>query len=566
MHHKKKMSIYDKVDETLASSGAGKLCQLAAFDTYEGSAPEKSGGKGSVVFWPAVTFDDINDLTTLIRNGVGERTADNFDKYYQELCQKREDIRREYIGIGYLFARGMPKMSLVLVPKLPSGTLANTGWSHDTHEEYDEDEYDDKACGGSSEQLKAAYALGRKHWQHSLSPSGKADNISPSSIDEADEPVEPPSVEGRTKPSVSLFNSLASMFPGFLSKIITSPRQGVGDDNKGNEEKQCHATEGDLIGVERTAYITPGRGVDASKIITPGQGVDDDGKGNEEKQCNVETEDDLSGVERTASVHSRQSLTGPPARQTMSKLIAPDPRAVDDDGKGKEDPPESQSKIKRRKRAHNGRRKRQKNTPLSRLNPTEQQLNPGTGARVCQSKNDTLKLIVGAHGANKRTCMPIAIAALLQGNPALMGAVLSSLLSAMPNEGDMKTSQAMKALAKHGMRLERVGKKYNKKGGYPYHLLKEDDCKLIIHIKLTNTKKQQMNHCIAWDGAMLHDQPHSIRVNNAYDRKPRFANKVFEKLYPKDKFLSFQITNVFQLQLAEQREGAVVDKKKGSNQ
>src|SRR6056300_1617048 len=109
----------------------------------------------------------------------------------------------------------MPKMSLVLVPKLPSGTLANTGWSHNTHEEYDEDEYDDKACGGSSEQLKTAYALGRKHWQHSLSPSSEADNISPSpsSIDEADEPVEPPSVEGCTMPSGSLFNMLAGMVP-----------------------------------------------------------------------------------------------------------------------------------------------------------------------------------------------------------------------------------------------------------------------------------------------------------------------------------------------------------------
>ena len=224
------MSIYDKVDETLASSGAGNLCQLAAFDTYEGSAPEKD-----LVFWPALTFDDINELTTLIRNGVGERTADNFDKYYQELCQKREDIRREYIGIGYLFARGVPKMSLVLVPKLPSGTLSNTGWSNDTHEEYDEDKYDDEACGGSSEQLKAAYALGRKHWQHSLSPSGEADNISQSSINEADEPVEPPIVEGHVMPSESLFNMLASQIPGLLDDI-TTPCRGVDDDGEGKDK------------------------------------------------------------------------------------------------------------------------------------------------------------------------------------------------------------------------------------------------------------------------------------------------------------------------------------------
>ena len=337
------------------------------------------------------------------------------------------------------------------------------------------------------------------------------------------------------------------------SKLIT-PGRRVDDDGKGNDppseadifspsstDKEIVERSSEAAGHTKSSgsflisNVVGGLFNKVSKMITPGRGVVEDGKGNkEEMKGNAEKEDD--GL--TDSVDT-QSLIAPPKSQLTSKRSA----AADLN---------NNTRKKRRRKKHN--RHKNKTTSID---------DPGTGAKVVKNpKNDTL--LIG--GANKRTCMPIAIAALLQGNPALMGAVLSSLLSAMPNEGDMKTSQAMKALAKHGMRLERVGKKYNKKGGYPYHLLKEDDCKLIIHIKLTNTKKQQMNHCIAWDGAMLHDQPHSIRVNNAYDRKPRFANKVFEKLYPKDKFLSFQITNVFQLQLAEQREGAVVDKKKGSNQ
>jgi hypothetical protein len=144
--------------------------------------------------------------------------------------------------------------------------------------------------------------------------------------------------------------------------------------------------------------------------------------------------------------------------------------------------------------------------------------------------------------------MPLAIAALLQDYPELMDSVLASLLSAMPDEGDMKSSQASNALAGHGMWLERVGKNYNKKGGYHYHLLQEYKCNLIIHIKLTNTRKQNMFHCVSWDGKTIHDQPQSIKVNDTYDRRnPHLAKNVFNKLYPKDQFLSWQITNVFQL-------------------
>ena len=244
-----------------------------------------------------------------------------------------------------------------------------------------------------------------------------------------------------------------------------------------------------------------------------------------EIQCNAETEDDWRGVEHTASV-LRQSLVDPPTSSPKSKRC--------------------------KKNLNNGQRKRhKKSTPKSRESLTEETKDPSTGARFVQNKNTTLiGLNGGVSGTNNRTCMPLAIAALLQDYPEIMDAVLASLLSAMPDEGDMKSSQAGKALARHGMWLERVGRMYNKKGGYPYHLLQEYDCKLIIHIKLTNTKKQDMNHCIAWDGTTLHDQPQSIKVNDTFDRhptKPHYAKKVFNKLYPKDKFHSWQITNVFQL-------------------
>ena len=151
------------------------------------------------------------------------------------------------------------------------------------------------------------------------------------------------------------------------------------------------------------------------------------------------------------------------------------------------------------------------------------------------------------NGGNNRTCMPIAIAALLQDNLDRMNAVLESLLAGMPEVGDMEISHAEKALAQHHMYLERVTHEYNKKGGHPYHLFKEHECKLIVLVKLTNTKKQSMNHCIAWDGITVHDHPFSVKVNNTYDRRKHLAKNVFKKLYPKNEFHSWQITNVFRL-------------------
>ena len=170
----------------------------------------------------------------------------------------------------------------------------------------------------------------------------------------------------------------------------------------------------------------------------------------------------------------------------------------------------------------------------------------GGGARFVKP---AMQAMTGSYtnGGNNRTCMPLAIAALLQDNLDRMNAVLVSLLSGMPEIGDMEISHADKALAQHHMYLERVTHEYNKRGGHPYHLFKEHECKLIVLVKLTNTKKQCMNHCIAWDGITVHDHPFSIKVNNTYDRRKHLAKNVFKKLYPKNQFHSWQITNVFRL-------------------
>ncbi len=79
--------------------------------------------------------------------------------------------------------------------------------------------------------------------------------------------------------------------------------------------------------------------------------------------------------------------------------------------------------------------------------------------------------------------------------------------------------------------------------------MQELQCRLVINIKLTNRKKEVMSHFISWDGMTLYDQPQMSIVNNTYDRAHEKGSKnVFEKLYKKTDFLSWQITGIYRLE------------------
>ena len=148
---------------------------------------------------------------------------------------------------------------------------------------------------------------------------------------------------------------------------------------------------------------------------------------------------------------------------------------------------------------------------------------------------------------NNRTCLLDAITAIL---PPTMNKelVCSAIASSMPAEGDTSILNISNALAAHGLLLERVSEKYIRKGGAPFHLLQEHDCRLVINIKLTNIEGRTISHFVAWDGKVIYDRPFTSMVNKTKDRTyPEISKMAFAKLYPKSEFTSWQITSVYQL-------------------
>ena len=61
-------------------------------------------------------------------------------------------------------------------------------------------------------------------------------------------------------------------------------------------------------------------------------------------------------------------------------------------------------------------------------------------------------------------------------------------------------------------------------------------------------KGEAMSHFVAWNGKVIIDHPKSSKANDTTDHTDQEKSKVvFGKLYPTTKFLSCQITSVYQI-------------------
>jgi hypothetical protein len=152
----------------------------------------------------------------------------------------------------------------------------------------------------------------------------------------------------------------------------------------------------------------------------------------------------------------------------------------------------------------------QRKSRASRKHDTDAKRKKG-GARLILNKTEAIP-----SGPNTRTCLLESVLALVPTETKEL--VRTDLLTAMPAEGDTSVSDLTNALATHGLSLFPVSGEYIKKGGAPYHLLQEHQCKLVINLRLTDLDGVSMSHFVAWDGDCIHDRPYTSKVNNTYDR------------------------------------------------
>ena len=206
-------------------------------------------------------------------------------------------------------------------------------------------------------------------------------------------------------------------------------------------------------------------------------------------------------------------------------------------------------------------------TPPGQSQPTRRKRNRNYKHKTTQKNHSkALKLAGGSrHVLNKsaptrtgcinpRTCLIDAVKHLLEPGPT-RDALHIVMVDSMPAVGDTAIADILDALTSHGLELVPVGGNYHKTGGAYFHLMNERECSLVVNIKLTNTEGWPISHFVAWDGQVIHDLPKKSCVNNSSDRSEDGSRKVFEKLFNKKDFLSWQITKVYQLVKMDSRKG-----------
>jgi hypothetical protein len=165
------------------------------------------------------------------------------------------------------------------------------------------------------------------------------------------------------------------------------------------------------------------------------------------------------------------------------------------------------------------------------------------GSRVIM--NRFLPVIPGV--PNNRTCIVDSLSAHIV-DPSIKQIVISSFCKMMPTVGDTPIKIANEILEEHGMVLQRATPKYQN-GCKAFNLLKMQECRLIIGIRLYDLKKPTWYapHCVAWDGKIIHDRPKCVRVNNTSDRTEDNSKAVFERLFHKKQYSRWEIVDIYEL-------------------
>ena len=129
---------------------------------------------------------------------------------------------------------------------------------------------------------------------------------------------------------------------------------------------------------------------------------------------------------------------------------------------------------------------------------------------------------------NGRRCLLDAILSLVPDDESIHNHIKQEFVNTMSSKGDTPVSVGIKALSGQQMTLNHVTCLYQQPNkSLVYSLLNiREQCQLVLVIRLWTRKvgpkgENHTDHCVAWDGTIVHDQPRSVRVNNSTDRANR---------------------------------------------
>jgi hypothetical protein len=171
---------------------------------------------------------------------------------------------------------------------------------------------------------------------------------------------------------------------------------------------------------------------------------------------------------------------------------------------------------------------------------------------------------------NGRRCLLDAILSLVPDDESIHNHIKQEFVNTMSSKGDTPVSVGIKALSGQQMTLNHVTCLYQQPNkSLVYSLLNiREQCQLVLVIRLWTRKvgpkgENHTDHCVAWDGTIVHDQPRSVRVNNSTDRSTEAnCRAVFQRLFHTKDYTNWQIIQVFKLErttinIAAKKEGAM---------
>ena len=207
--------------------------------------------------------------------------------------------------------------------------------------------------------------------------------------------------------------------------------------------------------------------------------------------------------------------------------------------------PAASSQNKKKKR---GRRDKSRNNRGN----ARKAINNEVGSRIVYMPQFSSDVAV----TNGRRCLLDAILSLVPDDESIHNHIKQEFVNTMSSKGDTPVSVGIKALSGQQMTLKHVTCLYKQPNkSLVYSLLNiREQCQLVLVIRLWTRKvgpngENYTDHCVAWDGTIVHDQPRSVRVNNSTDRSTEAnCRAVLQRLFPTKDYSSWQIIQVFKLE------------------